>query len=68
VFQALPDVQFYVTSTEHDPAHPTHPKINFAGELNERYTMRGYVNLTPDDQIRWHFVSRQCVPCVLISV
>jgi len=64
MFEALPDIQFHVTSTEYDPAHPTRPKINFSGELND-YIMKGYVNLTPDDQIRWHFVSRQCVPCLL---
>jgi len=51
------EVSFRVISTEYDPAHPTRPKINFAGEVQDNHTMVGYVELTPDDQLRWHFVS-----------
>ncbi|KAF7980623.1 hypothetical protein HWV62_37414 [Athelia sp. TMB] len=54
VFRSLPDVTFKVTSVEHDPDHPTRPKINFDGAMDQLH-MEGYVKMTPDDQIRWHF-------------
>lgn len=46
-----------VLSTEPDPDHPTRPKINFAGSIDNHATMVGWLKVTPDNQIRWHFVS-----------
>ncbi|KAI6139376.1 hypothetical protein BKA82DRAFT_141212 [Pisolithus tinctorius] len=46
---------FRVISTEHDPDHPTRPKINYAGELDGQFSVVGYVKLTSDDQTWWHF-------------
>ncbi|KAI6102344.1 hypothetical protein EDD16DRAFT_365202 [Pisolithus croceorrhizus] len=46
---------FRVVGVEPDPDHPTRPKINYAGEHDGRFSVAGYVKLTPDHQIRWHF-------------
>lgn len=52
------NVDFRVLSMEPDFAHPTRPKINFAGYIDDYAIIVGSVMLTPDDQIRWKFVSR----------
>ncbi|KAG6329029.1 hypothetical protein ID866_10061 [Astraeus odoratus] len=46
---------FRVTDIEHDPDHPTRPKISYAGELDGHFSVLGWVRLTPDDQVWWHF-------------
>jgi hypothetical protein len=46
-----------VINVEQDPDHPTRPKINYVGEMDGNFSFVGYVKLTPDNQIRWHFVS-----------
>ncbi|KAG1728528.1 uncharacterized protein EDB91DRAFT_1060500 [Suillus paluster] len=51
------DIFFRVINVEQDPDHPTRPKINYVGEMDGNFTIVGYVKLTPDDQIRWHFVA-----------
>lgn len=51
------DIFFRVINVEQDPDHPTRPKINYVGEMDGNFSIVGYVKLTPDDQIRWHFVS-----------
>ncbi|CCL99733.1 uncharacterized protein FIBRA_01755 [Fibroporia radiculosa] len=56
IFRCM-DVELRVISTEADPNHPTRPKINFVGTANTNATMVGYVKITPDNQIRWHFKS-----------
>ncbi|KAF9046302.1 hypothetical protein BJ165DRAFT_1142096 [Panaeolus papilionaceus] len=58
VFRWL-DVNLSVTRMEHDPKHPTKPIIHFFGEMQEpsSSTMTGKVQMTPDNQIQWHFVS-----------
>ncbi|KAL4081186.1 hypothetical protein J3A83DRAFT_4083853 [Scleroderma citrinum] len=48
-------VYFRVIGVEPDPVHPTRPKINYAGELDGKFSMLGSVKLTPDDQVWWHF-------------
>ncbi|KAI6014718.1 hypothetical protein BKA83DRAFT_4087848 [Pisolithus microcarpus] len=47
---------FRVIGIEPDPDHPTRPRINYAGEHDSEFSVIGYVKLTPDDQIRWHYV------------
>lgn len=49
-------IYFRVTSVEPDPDHPTRPKIHFAGELDGKFSVTGFVKVTPDDQSWWHFV------------
>ncbi|EGN94026.1 hypothetical protein SERLA73DRAFT_171860 [Serpula lacrymans var. lacrymans S7.3] len=51
------DVYFRVINVEPDPAHPTRPVINYVGEMDGHFTVMGWVKLTPDNQIRWHFVA-----------
>jgi len=51
------DIFFRVINFEQDPDHPTRPRINYVGEMDGNFSIVGYVKLTPDDQIRWHFVS-----------
>lgn len=51
------NVVMRVLSTEPDPDHPTRPKINFAGSIDNHATMVGWLKVTPDNQIRWHFKS-----------
>ncbi|KII86844.1 hypothetical protein PLICRDRAFT_164215 [Plicaturopsis crispa FD-325 SS-3] len=58
VYRSL-EIKFAYKSSEHDPEHPTRPKINFVGEMMGHSTMFGWVKMTPDDQVRWHFVAGQ---------
>ncbi|KAJ3744490.1 hypothetical protein DFH05DRAFT_1525539 [Lentinula detonsa] len=50
-----------VTSVKEDPNHPGRPRIYFLGAIaepsNGSSTINGYVCMTDDNQIRWHFVS-----------
>ncbi|KAG6336882.1 hypothetical protein ID866_2208 [Astraeus odoratus] len=49
-------VRFRITGFEPDPDHPSRPKINYAGDaLDDELPVTGFVKLTPDDQIWWHF-------------
>ncbi|KAI0715635.1 hypothetical protein C8T65DRAFT_643498 [Cerioporus squamosus] len=53
-------VDLRVLSTEEDPDHPGRPRINFGGTVDgtgSTATIVGYVKVTPDDQIRYHFTS-----------
>ncbi|KAF9066455.1 hypothetical protein BDP27DRAFT_1227533 [Rhodocollybia butyracea] len=52
-------VTFQVTNIKEDPKHPGRPQIYFVGVVGEpsATTMNGYVCMTDDNQIRWHFVS-----------
>lgn len=56
VFRSI-DVKLRVLSTEADPDHPTRPRIKFGGSIDQEATMVGWVRVTPDNQIRWHFKS-----------
>ncbi|KIK78769.1 hypothetical protein PAXRUDRAFT_16695 [Paxillus rubicundulus Ve08.2h10] len=49
------DLYFRVIDVEPDPLHQTRPKINFIGELDGNFTLMGFVKLTADDQVWWHF-------------
>ncbi|KAG2046576.1 hypothetical protein BDR06DRAFT_964924 [Suillus hirtellus] len=51
------DIFFRVINVERDPDHPTRPKINYVGEMDGNFSIVGYVKLTPDHQVRWHFVA-----------
>lgn len=48
-----------VSKIRPDPDHPTRPIIDFYGEMvaPSTSTMHGYVQMTKDNQIHWHFVS-----------
>ncbi|KAJ4477280.1 hypothetical protein J3R30DRAFT_3657755 [Lentinula aciculospora] len=53
-------VNLQVTNVKEDPNHPGRPRIYFLGAIVEpsgTSTINGYVCMTDDDQIRWHFVS-----------
>ncbi|KIK61784.1 hypothetical protein GYMLUDRAFT_224887 [Collybiopsis luxurians FD-317 M1] len=52
-------VTLKVTKTREDPNHPGRPQIYFIGVVAEPSTsvINGYVCMTDDDYIRWHFVS-----------
>ncbi|KAF8157961.1 hypothetical protein B0H34DRAFT_706937 [Crassisporium funariophilum] len=58
VFRSL-DVKLCITRTEHDPAHPTRPILYFFGQMEDpsTSTMTGMVQVTTDNQVKWHFVS-----------
>ncbi|KIJ64607.1 hypothetical protein HYDPIDRAFT_28541 [Hydnomerulius pinastri MD-312] len=49
------NIYFRVTDVEPDPDHPTRPKINYIGEMEGSFTLVGFVKLTADDQVWWHF-------------
>ncbi|KAG5646031.1 hypothetical protein DXG03_004633 [Asterophora parasitica] len=56
VFRSL-DVNFTVVETTADPEHPNRPIIRFHGEMPDvTSTMTGFVKMTPDNQVLWHFV------------
>ncbi|KAK7462378.1 hypothetical protein VKT23_007977 [Stygiomarasmius scandens] len=57
LFRTL-EVKLHVTRTVPDKKHPGRPQIYFVGVMAAPSTsiMNGYVKLTDDDQIRWHFV------------
>ncbi|TBU59055.1 hypothetical protein BD310DRAFT_850189 [Dichomitus squalens] len=50
-------VDLRVLGTEEDPEHPGRPRINFGGSIEGTAVIVGYVKVTPDDQIQWHFTS-----------
>ncbi|KAH9949791.1 hypothetical protein B0H21DRAFT_725996 [Amylocystis lapponica] len=56
VFRSI-SIELRVIGTEPDPAHPTRPVIRFAGEVDQHATVVGWVKVTPDNQIRWHYKS-----------
>ncbi|KAF9522585.1 hypothetical protein CPB83DRAFT_864245 [Crepidotus variabilis] len=58
VFRSL-NVNLVVARTEKDPDHPTRPIIYFYGQMVDPSTptMTGKIQMTPDNQVRWHFVS-----------
>ncbi|RPD77628.1 hypothetical protein L226DRAFT_458664 [Lentinus tigrinus ALCF2SS1-7] len=59
VFRSI-SVDLRVLSTEEDSDHPGRPRINFGGSIDgtaNTATIVGYVKVTPDDEIRWHFTS-----------
>ncbi|EKM52196.1 uncharacterized protein PHACADRAFT_212767, partial [Phanerochaete carnosa HHB-10118-sp] len=58
IFSRL-DVMLKLIRTEPDPEHPTRPILHFTCESRTGTTMVGYVCVTPDDNIRWHFESGQ---------
>lgn len=52
------DMPIRVISTTPSSTHPSRPRLNFAGQVvHSLSTVIGWVEMTPDDQIRWHFVS-----------
>jgi hypothetical protein len=55
VFRSL-DFEIRVLDSNEDELHPSRPRIYFAGTMGNQTTMNGYVQMTPDNQIRWHFV------------
>lgn len=57
IFRSI-KIEVRIIAVEPDPAHPTRPKIHFAGDINHHATMVGCVWVTPDNRIRWHFVRR----------
>ena len=51
-------VLFHVVRSEPDPNFPTRPKLYITGEIQGDTRMFGWVNMTPDGNVRWHFVSK----------
>lgn len=58
VFGGL-NILLRLTRIEHDPAHPARPILHFEGQSKTGTTMSGFVRVTPDENIRWHFESGQ---------
>ena len=58
------EIYFRVTSVEPDPLHPTRPKMNIIGEVDGKFNAVGFVKLTDDDQVWWHYVSNTPSPIV----
>jgi len=58
VFRTL-EVRFEVSHTTPDPSYPSRPKIFYTGQMGmgSGYIMNGWVRMTKDEQVQWHFVS-----------
>ncbi|TFK52690.1 hypothetical protein OE88DRAFT_1658096 [Heliocybe sulcata] len=58
VFRSI-TVHMRVLSTEANPDHPHRPRIYFAGEIEAGadHVMNGWVGVTEEGVVRWHFVS-----------
>lgn len=56
VFRTL-HIKIKLVSAERDPDHPTRPKLLWKGAISGTHVMSGWVRVTPDNHIRWHFVS-----------
>ncbi|KAI0754793.1 hypothetical protein C8Q80DRAFT_1141147 [Daedaleopsis nitida] len=50
-------VDLRVLGTEEDPDHLGRPRIDFGGSIDGNATIVGFVKVTPDGHIRWHFTS-----------
>ncbi|KAK7681650.1 hypothetical protein QCA50_015384 [Cerrena zonata] len=50
-------IKFHLVRSEPDPEHPTRPKLFIEGGLGGTPQMNGWIAMTPDDQVRWHFES-----------
>ena len=55
-FRVLP-VYFRVVGSEEDPERPTRPRLIFAGDVRGGETMYGRTEMTPDEHLRWKWVS-----------
>lgn len=59
-------VNLQVTNVMEDQNHPGRPRIYFLGAVADpspsTSTINGYVCMTDDDQIRWHFVRKLLGP------
>ncbi|KAF7791513.1 hypothetical protein EIP86_002529 [Pleurotus ostreatoroseus] len=53
------NMQCRVVSCEHDPDHPTRPIIHFEAGTERQSVIKGWVKLTHQGVIRWHFQSGQ---------
>ncbi|KIY71533.1 hypothetical protein CYLTODRAFT_487135 [Cylindrobasidium torrendii FP15055 ss-10] len=54
------DINVRVLSASHDPRHPRHPRLTFGGHLGismSATTVSGYVTMTDEGYVRWHFRS-----------
>lgn len=60
------DIYFRVSGVEPDPLHPDRPKINIAGEVDGRFNVVGFVKLTDDDQVWWHYVRHFSLAAVMM--
>jgi len=49
------EVYFRVIGVEEDPEHPDYPQINYVGELDGNFTIVGYVKISVDNEIWFHF-------------
>ena len=58
------EIYFRVTGVEPDPRRPTRPKINIIGEVDGKFGAVGFVKLTDDDQLWWHYVSNTFSPII----
>ncbi|SRR6266404_1287748 len=66
-FRVLP-VFFRVIAHEHDPHHPTRPRLFFTGDVRDGQTMVGRVEMTSEDHLRWNWVRlRICVHDMVCS-
>ncbi|GBE90217.1 hypothetical protein SCP_1900660 [Sparassis crispa] len=63
VFRCLPlvfrtvNVKLRVIGTQPEPDRPGRPIIAIAGEVNDMATIVGWIRVTSDNQIQWHFNS-----------
>ena len=49
-------INMRIESTEHDPLHPSRPRLNFRGDIGGVNTMIGQVLMTKENEICWSFV------------
>ncbi|KAI0260673.1 hypothetical protein BC834DRAFT_831460 [Gloeopeniophorella convolvens] len=56
VFRVLP-MHFRIIGTDPDPERPHRPRLVFTGGVRDGQTLIGRVEMTPDDHVRWKWVS-----------
>lgn len=50
-------IKFRLVRSEPDPNYPTRPKLFIHGGIGGDSQMNGWIAMTPDQNVRWHFVS-----------
>ena len=61
-------VHLRVIGPGEDLEHPTRPRLHFAGEVRDGQTMSGFVEMTPEDHLRWKWVRLRSIMVYAIRI